>query len=145
MLFGNARQTRHTGSANADKIDLVYLYRAITGITFNHALCAPSTNPDYLPGIVLPSGVNRSTKMVETWALREHQLAPTLQYGIYIDDLDFVEAKFTGAPDYAINLRAESGAWIETADGKYRAFIYVNSINNTAKTMTVSIKRYTMK
>ena len=134
-----------TAAANADKIDLIYLYRVITGITFNHALCAPSTNPDYLPGIVLPTGVNRSTKMVETWALREHQLAPTLQYGIYIDDLDFVKANFTGAPDYAINLRAESGAWVETADGKYRAFIYVNSINNTAKTMTVSIKRYTMK
>jgi hypothetical protein len=30
-------------------------------------------------------------------------------------------------------------------DGKYRAYIYVNTIDNTAKTMKVSIKRLTMK
>lgn len=133
-----------TAAANAAKIDLVYLYRAITGITFNHALVAPAANADYRPGITLPAGVSNSAKIVKTWALRDQHLA-RLQYGVFIDDLDFQQISFTGAPDYAINLRAEAGAWVETADGKYRAYIYCNAINNTAKTMTVSIKRYQMQ
>ena len=133
-----------TAATNAANIDLVYLYRAITGITFNHALVAPTASADYLPGITLPAGVNKSTKMWRVWALRDQHLA-RLQFGVFIDDLDFQELDFTGAPDYAINLRAEAGAWVETADGKYRAYIYCNSINNTAKTMTVSIKRYLMQ
>ncbi len=131
-------------AANAAKIDLVYLYRSYTTASFNHALVAPSTNADYKPGITLPAGVTNSAKILKVWALRDQQLA-RLQYGIYIDDLDFQEIDFTGAPDYAINLRAEAGTWVETADGKYRAYIYINKIDNTAKTMTVSIKRYLMK
>lgn len=131
-------------ATNAAKIDLVYLYRSYTTASFNHALVAPSANADYKPGITLPAGVSNSAKIVKVWALRDQQLA-RLQYGIYIDDIDFQEIDFTGAPDYAINMKAEAGIWIETADGKYRAYIYVNKIDNTAKTMTISIKRYLMK
>jgi hypothetical protein len=61
-----------------------------------------------------------------------------------VDDLDFEELNMSDAPNWALNLRAESGAWVETSDGKYRAYIYVNSVNNGAKTMTISIKRYTV-
>jgi hypothetical protein len=131
-------------AANAANIDLVYLYRTYTTATFNHALVAPAGNPDYLPGISLPAGVNKSAKIWKVWALRDQHLA-RLQYGIFIDDVDFQQLDFTGAPDYAINLRAEAGTWVETADGKYRAYIYINPINNTAKTMTISIKRYLMQ
>jgi hypothetical protein len=131
-------------AANAGKIDLVYLYRAITGITFNHALVAPAADADYRPGITLPAGVSNNVKIQRTWALRDRHLA-NLQYGIYVDDIDFEEINLSDAPNWAINLRAESGAWVETADGKYRAYIYVNSVNNTARTMTISIKRYTVK
>lgn len=133
-----------TAATIPDKIDLIYLYRAITGITFAHALVSPAGNTDYLPGITLPAGVNKSTKVLKMWALRDFNLA-RLQYGIYIDDLDFQKIDFTGAPNYVINIKAESGAWVETADGKYRAFVYINSINNTAKTVTISIKRLTIK
>jgi hypothetical protein len=131
-------------AANAAKIDLVYLYRSYTTASFNHALVAPSTSADYKPGITLPAGVSNSAKIVKVWALRDQQLA-RLQYGIYIDDVDFQQIDFTGAPDFAINLKAEAGTWVETADGKYRAYIYINKIDNTAKTMTISIKRYLMK
>ena len=133
-----------TAATNAANIDLVYLYRVITGITFTHALVAPASSPDYLPGITLPSGVNKSAKIWKVWALRDQQLA-RLQYGIFIDDLDFQQLDFTGAPDYAISLRAEAGIWVETADGKYRAYIYINKIDNTKKEMTISIKRYPMQ
>ncbi len=133
-----------TAVANASKIDLVYLYRNIAGITFTHALVSPAAGAEFLPGITLPSGVNSSTKMSKTWALNDFNLA-RLQYGIYIDDVDFTVLDFTNAPNYILNLKAQAGTWVETADGKYRAYIYINAVNNTAPSMTISIKRYTMK
>ncbi|UPK66656.1 DUF4466 family protein [Chitinophaga filiformis] len=131
-------------AANAGKIDLVYLYRAISGISFNHALVAPAADTAYLPGVVLPTGVNRDTKIRKTWNLRDFHLA-RLQYGVYIDDLDFQQLDMKDAPDYAINLKTEAGAWIETADGKYRAYIFMNKADDGKKSATISIKRYTLK
>lgn len=130
-------------ASKADKIDLVYLYRSIPNITFNHALVAPS-NKDYLPGVKLPAGVNRTARINKVWALRDFHLA-RLQYGVYIDDLDFQQLDITNSPDFAINMRAEAGAWVETADGKYRAYIYINSVNNATKSAKISMKRYTIK
>lgn len=130
--------------ANADKIDLVYLYRAISGISFNHALVSPGADTAYLPGVVLPSGVNRISKVRKVWNLRDFHLA-RLQYGIYIDDLDFQQLDMSNTPDYAINLKSESGVWVETADGKYRAYIYMNKVDDGKKSATISIKRYTLK
>ena len=130
-------------AANAAKIDLVYLYRVIPNVTFTHGLVAPSAKT-YLPGVTLTAGVNRTAKVQKVWALRDYHLA-RLQYGVYIDDLDFQQLDMSTAVDYAINLRAEAGTWVETADGKYRAYIYVNSINNATKSAKISIKRYTMK
>ena len=130
-------------ATKADKIDLVYLYRSIPNITFNHALVAPS-NKDYLPGVKLPAGVSRTAKINKVWALRDFHLA-RLQFGVYIDDLDFQQLDITNSPDYAINMRAEAGAWVETADGKYRAYIYMNSVNNGTKSAKISMKRYTLK
>lgn len=131
-------------AANPSKIDLVYLYKVVTGVTFLHALVSPGASADFLPGISLPTGVTNSTKMIKTWNLNDYNLA-RLQYGIYIDDADFPVLDFTNMPNYAINLKAQSGTWVETADGKYRAYIYVNAINNTTPSMTLSIKRYQMK
>jgi hypothetical protein len=139
-----AAYTAAEAATKADKIDLVYLYRSVSGITFAHALSSPASKQEYRPDVVLPSGVDNSVKFIKTYGLRDRHLA-RLQYGIYIDDADFLDIDFTNSPDYGINMKAESGAWIETEDGKYRAYIYVNSVNNTAKTMTVSIKRYQMK
>ena len=102
-------------ATNAAKIDLVYLYRVVPNITFLHALVAP-TAKTYLPGVTLPAGVNRTAKVSKVWALRDFHLA-RLQYGVYIDDLDFQELNIAAAPDFAINMRAETGAWVETADG----------------------------
>lgn len=131
-------------ASNGSKIDLVYLYRSITGISFLHSLASPATDPEFLPGVTLPSGVSNSTKFLKTYGLRDRHLA-RLQYGIYIDDIDFEKIDFTGVPNYGLNMKVESGAWVETADGKYRAFVFVNKVDNTKKEMTVSIKRYTMK
>jgi len=131
-------------AANADKIDLVYLYRSISGITFAHALAAPAANPEYLPGITLPAGAANNTKYLKVYGLRDRHLA-RLQYGIYVDDVDFEKIDFTNATNYGLNMKVESGAWVETADGKYRAYIFVNKVDNGKKEMTVSVKRYAIK
>lgn len=131
-------------TANAARIDLVYLYRAMPTVTFNHSLVSPGTQTDYLPDVVLPPGVNNVSKINKVWALRDNNLARD-RYGIYIDDVDFQQLNMTGAPDYAVNLKEEAGAWVETADGKYRAYIYLNKVNNGDKSAVISMKRYTMK
>lgn len=129
-------------AANPGKIDLVYLYRSIPGISFNHALVSPAADTMYLPGVTLPAGVNRSTRMRKVWNLQDYDLAHE-QYGIYIDDLDFQQLDLSGEPNYAVNLKADAGVWVETADSKYKAYIFINSVNNTGKTAVISIKRYT--
>ena len=63
-----------------------------------------------------------------------------LQYGIYIDDIDLQQVDFTNAPNYAINLKAEAGTWVQTADGKYKAYIFINSVNANGSAV-ISIKR----
>lgn len=132
-------------AAHAGSIDLVYLYRNLTTRAFNHALVAPAADPQYLPGVTLPTGVNNSAKLLKTFNLQDHNLAPNLQYGgIFIDDVDFQKLDLTGYPNYAINLKQDAGVLVETADGKYRAYIFFNAVTTTG-TATISMKRYALK
>jgi hypothetical protein len=130
-------------AAKANSIDLVYLYRSISTSAFNHALVSPAADKQYLPGVTLPNGVNRSTFERKAFNLQDYNLAQ-LQYGIYIDDLDFQQLDMTNDPNYAINLKPEAGVWVETADHKYRAYIYINSANNSTKSAVLSMKRYAL-
>jgi len=131
-------------AAHAGSIDLVYLYRNLTTSAFNHALVAPAADTTYLPGVILPAGVNRTAKLLKVFNLQDHNLAPTEQFGgTFIDDIDFQTLDLTGDPNYAINLKQGAGVWVETADGKYRAYIYFNAVA-TAGTATVSMKRYAL-
>lgn len=129
--------------SRTDKIDLVYLYRSIQGIAFNHALVSPNANAEFLQGKIIPPGINSTTLIQKTYGLRDRHLA-RLQFSEYVDDKDFETLNISDAPNYSIDLRAEYGIWTQTADNKYRAYIYVNSVNNNARTMTISIKRYPM-
>lgn len=130
-------------AAHPDKIDLVYLYRKLTGVNFGNALVSPAADPQYLGGITLPAGVNADTRIEQVWNLQDQDLAQ-LQYGIFIDDVDFQKLDLTGQPDYTINLKQESGAWVETHDGTYRAYIFFNSVDNAGHAV-ISMKRYKMK
>jgi len=130
-------------AAHAGSIDLVYLYRTYSTSTFGHALVAPAADTTYLPGVILPSGVNRNAKLLKVFNLRDHNLAPDEQYGdTFIDDIDFEKIDLTGDPNYAINLKQDAGVWVETADGKYRAYVFVNKV--ATNTATLSMKRYTI-
>lgn len=128
-------------AANPGKIDLVYLFRAAPA-TIAHALVSPGADAAFIPGITLPSGVNRSTKLRKVFNLQDRNLAD-MQFGIYVDDIDLINVDMVDMPNYAIGLRAEAGIWVETADKKYRAYIFVNSIN-AAGTAVISMLRYTL-
>jgi hypothetical protein len=132
-------------AAHAGSIDLVYLYRNLTTSAFGHALVSPAADPMYLPGVTLPAGVNRSTKELKAFNLQDHNLAPTEQYGgIFIDDIDFQTIDLSNSPNYAINLKADAGVWCQTADGTYKAYVFINSVASSG-TATVSMKRYKLK
>jgi len=130
-------------AAKAASIDLVYLYRNITTSAFNFALVSPAADPQYLPGVTLPPGVNRSTYERRVFNLQDFNLAQ-MQYGIYIDDPDFQQLNMVNDPNYAINLKQEAGVWVETADHKYRAYIYFNTASTTTKNAVIGIKRYAL-
>ena len=130
-------------AAKAGSIDLVYLYRNLTTSAFNFALVSPAADAQYLPGVTLPNGVNRSTFERRVLNLQDYNLAQ-MQYGIYIDDPDFQQLNVSNEPNYAINLKQEAGVWVETADHKYRAYIYFNTANTTTKGAVISMKRYTL-
>jgi hypothetical protein len=133
-------------AAKADKIDLVYLYRSYTTSAFNHALVSPAADAQYRPGVNLPPGVNKSSKILKVFNLPDYDLART-QVGVYIDDIDFQKLNLDAAPNFAINLREQAGVWVETADGKYKAYVYINSViaRTANKSATISIKRYAMQ
>ncbi|MDR1454166.1 MAG: DUF4466 family protein [Tannerella sp.] len=138
-------------ASRADRIDLVYLYRDIPGITFAHSFVSPAAGAEYLPGVTLPAGVNNSTPVWKVYHLWDRHLS-RLQYGHYVDDMDFPAIDLAGKPNYAINVRNEAGMWVETQDGKYRAYIYVNTVNPgssnpdiPSSSAKISLKRYTMK
>ncbi len=136
-----------TALANPGKIDLVYNFHQFNvtpSIPSSHAFLSPAADQQFMPNLTIPSGFSNNSKVVKAWALRDRHLA-NMQFGIYIDDVDFREKDFTGAPNYSLNMRNESGVWLETADGKYRAYIYVNKINNAAKSVTISMKRLQIK
>lgn len=133
--------TAAEAAANPAKVDLVYLFRNSFTSQFNHALVSPAADTSYLPGITLPAGVNRSSLVQKVFNLQDYNLALS-QFGIYIDDLDFEKLDLANSPNFAINLKAEAGVWVETADKKYRAYIYFNSVNAGSKSAMISIKRY---
>jgi hypothetical protein len=133
--------TAAEAAANAGKVDLVYLYRA-TPASFTHALVSPGADASLLPGVTLPSGVNRSSKLRKVFNLQDRNLA-NLQFGIYVDDKDLQEVDLTDAPNYALGLRAEAGTWVETADKKYKAYIFVNAVNANGSAV-ISMLRYAL-
>ena len=138
-------------ASNASKIDLVYLYRVMNqmeGTTsinvFAHAFVSPACDAQWRPGITIPSGVNNNTPIRRVYGLRDRHLAD-LQYGVYVDDIDLRQNDLTNMPNYALRVLNEYGIWVKTQDGQYSAYIYVNSVNNTAGSAVISMKMLKVK
>ena len=143
-----------------EKIDLVYFFESYTlaevegydqGVAFNHAFVAPAADAEkFLPDIKLPAGVNRNTKIRDV-GIKDAHLArlhlkdsPEAQPAIFIDDIDLRDMDMSTMPNYALDLITNDGMFIETQDGKYKAYIYVNSARTGRVGATISMKRYTM-
>lgn len=121
------------------RIDIMYNYSSKKD--FTHALYTATSPDQYMDSVTLPSGFSNDTKMLKVYGLRDRQLSD-LQYSHFIDDLDFEMIDMSSSINYILNLKDESGVWIETANKKFRAFIYVNEV--TEKHMMISVKRYAL-
>ena len=129
-------------AAIPDKIDLIYTWQRVS--TYGHSFAAPAADSQWLPDINLPAGVNRDAKIRREFGMIDSHLTDEPNNGTYIDDIDFETIDLSNMPDYIVNMKDKGGMWIETQDGKYRAFIYLNSLL-TIPGGTLSMKRYTMK
>lgn len=126
----------------ASKIDFIYIYQAkLNDFDYKHSFVSPATDPKYIAiaGIV-PTGATNKTLMEKRANVRDAQLKGAAP-NVYIDDIDFQTLDLGAAIDYALTFSKDDGAFMKTADGKYAAYVYVNSIDDSGK-MTVSIKRY---
>ncbi|MDR1370555.1 MAG: DUF4466 family protein [Dysgonamonadaceae bacterium] len=127
------------------KIDFVYLYQAKLGAyDYGSAFVSPATDPMYIAiaDIIPGNWTKNNTQMEKRVDVKDAQLKGSMP-NVYIDDIDFETLDLSAAVNYIIGFSADHGAFMETADGKYAAYIYVNSVSNG--TMTVSIKRYPLK
>ncbi|MCD7971557.1 MAG: DUF4466 family protein [Candidatus Azobacteroides sp.] len=145
--------TAEEAAAVPEKIDLVYLYRNYSeyDIDFNHAFVAPAADADkYLPGVTLPEGVNRDTRIRDVGILDAHLAhlhlndPPETQPALFIDDIDLREMDMENMPNWALDIIKNDGMWIETQDGKYRAYIFANDMRRGRAGGTLSMKRLKM-
>ena len=123
-----------------EKIDFIYLFRQMRGVKFLHAFVSPTADKDYLPGVTVPESFTNSTKMMRVYASADQQLARN-ECGVFVDDVDLQQIDVSNSPIFVINMVETGGIWAETADGRYKAYIYINSAPETRAGMTVSMKR----
>lgn len=135
----SAEEVRNNPSL-LEKIDMMYAYSTKGDIS--HAIYTASSPAEYMDGVSLPAGFVNDTKLIKVFGMQDRQLAD-LKENEYVDDLDFQTLNMDKTINYLLGLKEESGIWVETADGKYRAFVYVNKAPGTD--MTISVKRYPMK
>lgn len=137
--------TLEEASKIPDKIDLVYLWRnkKNEGVDFGHTFASPVADREWLDNLEVPQNMTRDVKLRKEWGMIDAHLTDDPDNGTYIDDIDFETIRLDGMPNYAVNMKEKGGMWIETADGRYRAYIYLNSLKSTSGG-TISIKRYNM-
>ena len=128
-----------------EKIDLCYLWRnkKSKGVEFGHTFAAPVADREWLDDLNVPTTMTRNLMLRKEWGIIDGHLTDEPDYGTYIDDIDFETIKLQGMPNYCINMKEKGGMWIETGDGKYRAYIYINSLKSISGGV-ISIKRYNM-
>lgn len=145
-----AAYTKKEAIQNPDKINLVYVYRdpgELPGVTLGHTFVAPAAYPnsEYFGQMEIPAELYRDAKIRKEYGLIDAHLTSDPDYGTYIDDMDFETLDLSNMPNYAVNLKKYGGMWVETEDGKYRAYIHLNSTMGEDSGVDFSIKRYTMR
>ncbi len=140
-----------TAATIPNKIDLIYHWQEMStsGVEFGHSFMSATSDPVYFTNLTLPEGLYRKSK-IRKGGIKDVHLArlhlkpvPEAQPQVYVDDIDFQEIDLSNMPDYALGLIADDGMWVETDDGKYRAYIYINSTRDITGAV-ISMKRYQM-
>lgn len=128
-----------------NKIDLCYLWRnkINEGVEFNHTFAAPAADREYLDNLEIPEGMTNNIYLRKNWGMIDGHLTDEPDNGTYIDDIDFETILLDDMPNYAVNMKEKGGMWVQTQDGRYRAYIYINSLKSTSGG-EISIKRYNM-
>ncbi len=124
-----------------DKIDLIYIYDALNpeGYKYGHALVSPGGDERYFNDLNVPASfrVNRTLIEKQAYLWDNHFTAevPT----VYVDDIDLETFDLSGAADFVLGITSRNSAFMETSDGRYRAYIYVNEARS--RKLTFGIKR----
>ena len=85
----------------------------------------------------------RDTKKMYRYTIIEPQLGRQEFDGFYIDDKDFECLTLDCDSEGLMGINNRNGFWMETSDGKYKAYVYCNALN--AESCTISVKRYNMR
>lgn len=91
----------------------------------------------------LPNTDLRDSRKMYRYTIIEPQLGRQEFDGFYIDDRDFETLELDCDSDGLIGINNRNGFWMETADAKYRAYVYCNSLS--AEACKISVKRYKIK
>jgi hypothetical protein len=131
------------------KIDFVYAYAATitpttTAYTYGHSLVSPAAAAYFPAGFTIPAAWTKNSTPMEKkigTAVFDGQLKNDPNISTYVADFDLQQQKFDGSANFAITLSADASVFMKTADGKYTAFVYINSATNASSTAVISLKR----
>lgn len=135
----------------SSKIDFVYAYAATvtptaTPYTFGHSLLSLATPSTYIPpALTIPSAWTKNNTLMEKkigTTVYDGQLKGDVNNTIFVDDLDLQKQSFAGSVNYSLGMAADGSVFMRTADGKYNAFVFVNTATNASSTAVLSLKRY---
>jgi len=136
--------------SNSASIDFVYRYNPdnITtpggsSVRLNNAIIAPSNNI-YLNIEYVPASWTKNDTWIEIRKWDDMQLKGAVPNN-YITDMDILTADIRGINHAEYNLANDFGTVMQTADGVYRAYVYVKRVNNPTGSMTIGVKRLKMK
>ena len=131
------------------KIDFVYAYSPTIMVgtqsyTYAHAFVSANEGSYFPSGFTIPAAwTKNSTSMEKKLNVWDGQLAASANMDVFVDDLDLQKQTFTNSLDYLLDIRASGSVFMKTADGKYTAYIYINSVTNATSTAVIGIKRHT--
>jgi hypothetical protein len=124
-----------------DKIDLIYIYDALNpdGFVYGHALVSPGSDEKYFNEVNVPADFRINSTLIEKkaylWDNHFTAEVPT----VYVDDIDLETLDLSGAADFVLGITSKNSVFIETADGRYHAYLYIN--NARGGELTFGIKR----